>query len=218
MPVTVVLADDHQIVRQGLKLLLAAEADLQLVGEASTGLEAIRQTEQFRPTVLVLDLAMPELDGLEVTRRLTRSTSSAHIVILSMHAEESYVSAALQAGACGYVVKDASAANLVQAIRAAAVGRRYLSPPFSEQSLTAYAAHAAAEPLDPLNSLTPREREILQLTAEGHSGREIAQRLFISPRTVETHRVNIMHKLAVRNQRELVRYAVEREVVRRTLW
>ncbi len=210
MALTLLLADDHRIVRQGLRAILAAEPDFQLVGEAGDGHEALRLLEQLQPAVMVLDLMLPGLSGLEVARAAAARAPETRVVVLSMHANESYVTEALAAGASGYVLKDASAAELVKAIREAAAGRRYLSPPLSEQALTAYARRAASAPLDPYHTLTAREREVLQLTADGHSGAEIGRRLFISPRTVESHRANLMRKLSLRNQKELVRYAVER--------
>ena len=208
---TLLLADDHPIVRQGLRALLAAETDLRLVGEAAEGLEAVRLAERLRPDVLVLDLMMPGLNGLDVTRHVARRVPETHVVILSMHAHEAYVAEALQAGAVAYVLKDARAEELMRAVREAVAGRRYLSPSISEQAVRAYTEKSSSTP-DPLTLLTDREKEVLQLTAEGHSGNVIARRLFISPRTVESHRANLMRKLGVRNQRELVRYAAQRGI------
>jgi DNA-binding NarL/FixJ family response regulator len=210
MPLTLMLADDHQIVRQGLRAVLRTEPDFQLIGEAADGIEAVRLAERLRPDVLVLDLILPGLNGLEVARQVARRVPRTRIVVLSMHAEEGYVLEALSTGAMAYVLKEASAEELVKAIRAAAAGRRYLSPPLSEQALGTYAHRAAGKSLDPYHTLTAREKEVLQLTAEGHSGVEIDERLFVSPRTVESHRANLMRKLGVRNQKELIRYAVQR--------
>lgn len=207
MTVSILVADDHPIVRQGLSALFQTEPGLAVVGEAADGLTALRLTEQLQPDVLILDLMLPGLSGLEVARRVKRRASKTQIVVLSMHAHEAYVAEALAAGAIGYVVKDAGSAELIQAIQAAAEGRRYLSPSISEPALAAYPAGGAADPLD---TLTKREREVMQLTAEGLSGAEASQRMHISPRTVETHRANVMKKLGLRNQRELVRYALER--------
>jgi DNA-binding NarL/FixJ family response regulator len=207
---TLLLADDHPIVRQGLRALLAAETDLRLVGEAAEGLEALRLAERLRPNVLVLDLMMPGLNGLDVARQVTRRAPETRVVILSMHAHEAYVLEALLAGASAYVLKESSSDELVKAIRAVTTGRRYLSPPLSEEALGTYSRRTGSLPPDPYHTLTAREREVLQLTAEGHSGADIAERLFISPRTVETHRANLMRKLKVRNQKELIRYALQR--------
>ncbi|HXG12490.1 MAG TPA: response regulator transcription factor [Gemmataceae bacterium] len=213
MTVTLLLADDHQIVRQGLRAILKAVTDFRLVGEAADGPEAVRLVERLQPDVLVLDLMLPGLNGLEVTRHVARRFPRTRIVILSMHSNEAYVVEALRAGATGYVLKESGAEDLVQAIRQAALGRRYLSPSISETALGAYVQMTESTPLDPYQTLTFREREVLQLTAEGHSAAEIAERLFISRRTVETHRANLMRKLGVRNQKELTRYAVQRGIL-----
>jgi DNA-binding NarL/FixJ family response regulator len=208
---TVVLADDHQMVRQGLRSLLRSDAAVRLVGEAADGREALRLVEELRPDVLVVDLMLPGLDGFEVTRQSRQRSPATGVVVLSMHADAAYVLEALRAGANGYVVKDADVAELLRAVREAAAGRRYLSPPLSETALGAYARRAAGgAPPDPYETLTLREREVLRLTAEGHTGVVVAQRLFISPRTVETHRANLMRKLGLRNLKELIRYAVQR--------
>jgi DNA-binding NarL/FixJ family response regulator len=209
------LADDHQIVRQGLRALLQTEPDLQLVGEAADGLETVRLVDKLQPAVLVLDLMMPGLNGIEVTRQVARRSPQTRVVILSMHSSEPYVVEALRAGASAYVLKESGAGELVKAIREVAAGRRYFSPPISEHALGAFVQQVEGAPLDPYHKLTAREREVLQLTAEGQSGNEIARRLFISARTVESHRANLMRKLAVRNQKELVRYALQRGLLPR---
>jgi DNA-binding NarL/FixJ family response regulator len=206
-PVTLLVADDHPIVRQGLIALLKSERGFAVVGEAADGPGTIRLAEQLQPDVLVLDLMMPTLNGLEVARRMARRSPRTRIVVLSMHSHETYVAEALLAGATAYVVKDAGAQELLAAVWAAVEGRRYLSPSISGPALAAHLARGAA---DPFESLTEREREVLHLTAEGLSGAQVGQRLHISPRTVETHRANVMRKLGLTNQRELVRYALER--------
>lgn len=210
---SIVLADDHHVVRQALRLLLAAEPDLQVVGETGDGLEASRLVEQLKPDVLVVDLMMPGLNGLEVTRQVREHCPHTRIVVLSMHANEAYVLEALRNGATGFVLKDASAAEFLAGLRAVAAGRRYLSSPLSDRALDAYAQMAAASAMDPYDSLTSREREVLHLTAEGLSTNDIADRLVISPRTAETHRENLMRKLSLHNQADLIRYAVKRGVV-----
>jgi two-component system response regulator NreC len=168
--------------------------------------------ERLEPDVLVLDLMMPGLNGMEVARQVARRVPHTRVVILSMHSNEAYVLEALRAGAMAYVLKESGADELVQAIREVAAGRRYLSPPFSEHTIGAYRQKAEGAPLDPYHKLTFREREVLQLTAEGLSGGEISEKLFISPRTVESHRANLMRKLNVRNQKELIRYALQRGI------
>ncbi len=210
MTLRIVLADDHQIVRQGLRAMLGTESDLQLVGETADGLETVRTVARLEPDVLVLDLMMPGLGGLEVVRQLAKRAPRTKIVILSMHSNEAYVLESLSAGAVGYVLKESSAEELVKAIRTVAAGGRYFSPPLSEPALGTYARKAKGAPLDPYDTLTAREREVLQLTAEGLTGTEISARLFISPRTVESHRANLLRKLGLRNQKELIRYSVER--------
>ena len=207
---TIVLAEDHHIVRQGLHILLQAERNFSIIGETGDGLEAVQLVERLQPDVLVLDLMMPSLNGLEVTRQVTKRSPQTRIIILSMHANEAYVREALRNGAAGYVLKESSATDLVQAVREAIAGRRYLSPPLSERAIDAYVQKAEAATLDVYDTLTTREREVLHLVAEGNTIGTIASRLFISPRTVETHRTNLMRKLSLRTSAELVRYALQR--------
>jgi DNA-binding NarL/FixJ family response regulator len=212
--IRILLADDHQVVREGFRALLEAEPDFEIVAETGDGLEAVRLAEYQKPHVLVVDLMMPGLNGLEVARQIGQRAPRTHVVMLSMHANEAYVLEALKNGACAYVLKDASAAELVRAVREANVGHRYLSPPLSEPAINSYIQRARnSDSLDLYDTLTNREREVLQLGAEGHTNAEIAGRLFISPRTVETHRANVMHKLGLRSQTELVRYALRRGIL-----
>jgi len=213
MPVSILLADDHQVVRQGLRALLEAEPDFRVVGEAADGLEATRLVERLHPDVAVVDLIMPGLGGLEVTRQITTRVPKTRVVVLSMHANEAYVLEALRNGAAAYVLKDSSATDLVHAVREVAAGRRYLSPPLSERALDTYRQRAKEATLDIYETLTTREREVLHLAAEGHTNAEIAARLGISPRTAETHRANLMHKLGLQTQTDLVRYALRRGIV-----
>jgi two-component system response regulator NreC len=210
---TVVLADDHQVVREGLRALLAAAPDLAVVGEAPDGIEALRLVDELTPTVLVVDLMMPGLGGLDVVREVSRRSPRTRTVVLSMYTSPAYVHEALSNGALGYVAKDAAASHLLSAVRAAAAGRRYLSPPLSEASVEAYARRARGAPLDLYQTLTRREREILRLVVQGHTSVEIANRLTISARTVDTHRANLMRKLGLRNQMDLLRYALGRGIL-----
>ena len=210
---TIVLADDHRVVRQGLRALLEAESGFRLVGEAGDGLETVQLVERLHPDVLVLDLMMPGLNGLEVTLQVGKRSPQTRVVILSMHANEAYVLEALRNGAAGYVLKDASAAELVQAVREVAAGRRYLSSPLSERAIEAYVGKAQETTLDRYETLTTREREVLHLVAEGHTNAEIAARLSISPRTAETHRANMMRKLGLQTQTDLIRYALRRGII-----
>jgi two-component system, NarL family, response regulator NreC len=210
---SIVLADDHHLIRQALRLLLAAEPDLQVVGETGDGLEAAGLVERLKPDVLVVDLMMPGLNGLEVTRLVCERSPHTQVVVLSMHSNEAYVLEALRNGATGFILKDASATEFLAGVRAVASGRRYLSPPLSDRALDAYAQLATASTMDPYELLTVREREVLHLAAEGLTTSEIAERLTISPRTAETHRENLMRKLGLHSHAELIRYAVKRGVV-----
>jgi two-component system response regulator NreC len=210
---TIVLADDHQVVRQGLKALLDAESDLRVVGEAGDGLEAIRRVELVSPRVLVLDLMMPGLNGLDVIPEIKKISRHTQIVILSMYSNEAYVLEALNSGAAAYVLKDSSSGDLVHAVREAAAGRRFLSPPLSERAIEIYQQRAKAAVLDRYETLTTREKEVLHLAAEGKTSVEIAGRLGISARTAETHRSNLMHKLDLHTQAELIRFALRRGLI-----
>ena len=207
---TIVLADDHHVVRQGLRALIEAQPDLAVVGEAADGLEVPGLVERLAPDVLVVDIVLPGLGGLEVTRRVRHRAPRTRVVVLSMYATEAYVIEALRHGASAYVVKDASATELLRAVRAAAAGERYLSPPLSEKTIEAYLERAKTRPLDLYDTLTTREREVLHLAAEGHGNPQIAARLDIGVRTVETHRANLMRKLALHSQTDLVRFALAR--------
>ncbi len=192
MRLNLVVADDHQMVRQGLCALLQLEQDFRLAGEAADGVEALRLVERLRPDVLVLDLMMPGLGGLEVARQTARRSPRTRTVVVSIHKDEAYVAEALRVGAAGYVLKDCRADDLFRAVREAAAGRRFLCPCISEVALRAYVRKVRGASADPFGTLTNREREVFQLTAEGHSGGVVAERLFISPRTVESHRANLM--------------------------
>jgi DNA-binding NarL/FixJ family response regulator len=210
---TIVLTDDHPVVRQGLRALLEAEPGLSIVAEAADGLKALDLVEHLKPDVLIIDLIMPGLNGLEVTRQVSRRSPQTRVVILSMYANESYVREALRFGATAYVLKDCTTAELVWAVHEAVAGRRHLSPPLSERAIEAYVCKAEATALDLYELLTARERQVLQLAAEGSTNPEIATRLFLSPRTVEIHRANLMRKLGLRNQTDLVRFALRRGII-----
>lgn len=212
--ITLVLADDHHVIRQGLRALLESEPDFQIVGEAGDGLTALQLVESLQPAVLVTDLMMPSLSGLEVVRQVSERHQRTRVVILSMYDNESYVLEALRHGAAGYVLKGANASHLVQAVRAVSEGQRYLSPAISERAIDLYIQQAEqAGQGDRYDALTTREREVFHLAAEGHNNAEIGRQLSISPRTVETHRANMMRKLGLRSQTELIRYALRRGVL-----
>jgi len=211
--INIVLADDHRVVHEGLRSLIEAEPDLTVIGEANDGLEAIRLTENLQPDVLLVDLAMPGLNGLEVTRQVKKKFPHVRIIVLSMHANEAYVVEALRSGATGYILKESSVTDVIKGIREVSAGRRFLSLLLSQQSIDDYMARVKTGPLDPYDTLTSREREILQMTAEGQSSTEVGRRLFISPRTVEIHRQNAMRKLHLRNQSEVIRYALKKGIL-----
>jgi two-component system, NarL family, response regulator NreC len=210
--VKIVLADDHNVVRQGLRALLETESGLTLVGEASDGLEVVPLVEKTQPDVLIVDVRMPGLNGLDVTRQVTQKIPATRVIVLSMYADEAYVVQALKNGASAYVLKESRAADLLEAIREVTAGRRYLSPPLSARSIDDYLARTEAD-LDPYETLSPREREVFQLAAEGHSNPDIATRLEISARTVETHRANAMKKLNLKGQTDIVRFAIRKGLV-----
>lgn len=211
--ISIVLADDHQVVRQGLRSLLEAETDFKVVGEASDGLEAVQLVERLKPNAVVLDLMMSGMTGIEVARQVSRRTPETAVVILSMHDNEAYVLEALQAGAKAYVLKESTSNELVRAIREATLGRHYLGPPLSERAIDAYLKRTEASILDPYDTLTTREREALHLSAESCTNAEIAKRLYISRRTVEIHRANMMRKLGLKTQAALIRYAIQRGIL-----
>jgi len=211
--ITLVLAEDHHIVRQGIRSLLEAEADFQVIGEVSDGLEAVRMVENLHPDVLILDLMMGGLNGLEVTRQVSKQSPKTSIIILSMYNNEVYVLEALRAGAKGYVLKDSTADELVRAVREAIIGRHYLSDSLSERAIEKYIEKSKETYLDPYDTLTTREREILHLAAQSYNNAEIAERLFISRRTVEVHRANAMRKIGLHSQTQLIRYAIKRGIL-----
>ena len=212
-PITILLADDHEVVRRGVRALIEAEPGMAVVGEAADGREVLPAIERLTPDVLVLDLLMPGQSGLDVLKAIAARRLATRVVVLSMHASEAYVAEALDGGALGYVVKDAGASELLQAVRQAAVGKRFLSAPLSESAIQAYARRVQAASKDPYETLSGREREVLQLAAQGHTNQEIAGRLNISRRTAETHRANLMRKLGLRGEKDLIRYAVRRGIV-----
>ena len=211
--INIVLADDHHLVREGLRALLERERDLTVVAETGDGIEAIRLVEAVQPDVLVVDITMPGLDGLGVTRQVRKRVPRTQVVILTMHANEAHVLEALRHGAVGYVLKEADAADVVRAIRKAARGKRFLSAPLSERAIEAYAQMAQATANDPYQTLSPREQEVMQLTAEGYTAAQIAERLSISPRTVEAHRAKLMRKLGLSKLADVMRYALQRGLI-----
>ena len=208
---TVLLVDDHVVVRQGLKALLADELDIEVIGEASNGREALDRLAELEPKVVLMDISMPGLNGIEATRQIQQRYPSVRVVVLSMHANEEYVFQVLQAGASGYVLKQSDSLEVLTAIRAAVAGGSFLSPPISRAVIEDYVRRAEARgQADDLEMLTNREREVLQLLAEGRANREIAEDLSISVKTVETHRSNMMNKLGLDSKTDLVKYALRK--------
>jgi DNA-binding NarL/FixJ family response regulator len=206
--IRVAIADDHAIVRDGLKSLLSAQPDVEVVSEGSDGREALEALERHRPDVLLLDLSMQGLNGVEVLRRARERSPRTRVLVLSMHASAEYVRPAVRAGAAGYLVKGAGIANLLEALRAVAAGDAYFGPEAKR------VLESGAPPADDsLDLLSPREREVLQLVAEGMSNKEIAAALGISPKTADTHRCNLMQKLDLHDARALTRYALRRGLI-----
>jgi len=207
--IRIVLADDHSVVRQGFRRILEAQADMEIVGEASNGREALESAAKLSPDVVVMDVAMPELNGIEATRRMGEAAPRTRVLALSMHKDSVYVREILRAGARGYLLKDAVDEDLIAAVRAVARGEGYLSPGVADAVLTDYRQHVT----DPIDLLTSREREVLQLIAEGKTNKEIATTLTLSVYTVDAHRGRIMEKLNLHSTGELVRFAIRKGLV-----
>ena len=208
MSIRILLVEDHTMVRQTLRRFLEGQKDFQLVGETGDGIEVLELAEKHRPHVVVLDLMLPGLHGVEVIRRLRQRCPRTQTLVLSMHLDHEYVAKALAHGALGYVVKQASVDHLLTGVREVAAGRRYLSPPLSMEDVELLMNRGPDGSLDPYDTLTKREKEVLQLVAEGNTNAAVAARLGIGERTVETHRAHIMNKLGLNNHADLVRFAI----------
>jgi two-component system response regulator NreC len=209
------LADDHTLVRQGLRKVLETHREWEVVAEASDGREAVRLAEVHKPDVAVIDVAMPLLNGIETTRQIIKRVPGTRVLILSMHADEAYVTQILKAGAAGYILKDSADVDLLQAVSAVSQGKSFFSPAIARVMLDDYVRRLAEKGIvDRYDSLSDREREIFQLVAEGRTNKEIATMLSVSPSTVETHRAHIMEKLDLHSAAEIVLYAVRRGVIR----
>jgi two-component system response regulator NreC len=213
MTIRLLLVDDHAVVRLGLKMLLSGERDMEIVGEAESGAEAIAAVEQLAPNVILMDIGLPDMTGIEATRQIRERHPEAAVVALTIHEDEEYFFKMLDAGARGYVPKRAAPEELISAIRAAAVNEVYLYPSLAKLLVRDYLRQDAAEK-PALDELTEREREVLTYLAEGQTNEEIAETLVISPSTVARHRENIMHKLNLHSRAELVRYAIRRGIIK----
>jgi two-component system, NarL family, response regulator NreC len=207
--IKVLIVDDHRVVRDGLAKILEGCGDIHVVGDAADGLEAIRKFSELQPNVVLLDISMPKLNGVEVCRRIKKTNPEAKIVILSMHEEEEYSMKLVRMGVSGYLLKDSAAQEVIEAVRTAFAGKAYFSPHISKTLAESYrdSVHIKDDPYERLNN---REREVLQLIAEGHTNKKIAELLFISPKTVDNHRTHLMRKLNIHSAADLVRWAIKR--------
>jgi DNA-binding NarL/FixJ family response regulator len=209
---TTIIADDHELVRRGLRGILEGEGGCRVLAEASDGLTAAQLVEKLKPNLLILDLNMPRLHGIEVLRQTRVSSPNTRVIVVSMHNDEPYVIEALRAGASAYILKGSESQEILQAVKEVVAGRRFLSATLSEWAINALVTKPADDS-DPLQSLTQRERMVVQLAAEGHTNAEIAEKLFISPRTAETHRTNLLRKLGLQTQTDLVRFAIRKGLI-----
>ena len=212
--IKIFLADDHTIVREGLAKLLEGEACLQVIGEAENGREAVLKVEELKPNIVLMDIAMPMLNGIEATRQIRKSCPETKIIILSMHSHERYISELFRLGASGYLLKSATGTDIINAIHAALKGETYLSPSISRKVIEDYLSLKKESYQENLyNRLSNREREVFQMIAEGTSTKKIAEVLFVSPSTVKTHRANIMEKLEMQNISQLIQFAIHLGIV-----
>jgi len=206
---TLVLADDHHLVREGLRLLLETRLHCRVVGEAATGAEAVALVREHRPDILIVDLSMPGMSGIDVTRAVVSQAPETRVIVLSMHGDEPHVREALRAGAMAYVLKDSLADDFLHAIAQVAAGQRYLSPRLAERAISSFAGESVGVTASHTEHLSPREREVLSLVAQGLTSAAIAERLGIGVRTVEWHRARLLHKLGLHSVADLVRYALQ---------
>jgi two-component system response regulator NreC len=212
--IRILLADDHGVVRKGLRFLLEQESDIAVVGEAADGREVVRLAKELEPDIVIMDIAMPQLNGIDATAQVLKAVSRAQVLILSMHSDESYILRALEAGAKGYILKETAEEYLLTAIRALARGKPFFSPAIAQTLLEDYMRSLQQRgQQDSYSLLTDREKEVLQLLAEGRSNKDVAQLLDLSVYTVETHRTRIMQKLNLHNTAELVLYAVRKKII-----
>lgn len=211
MNIHILLADDHTILRAGLKMMLNAQPDMEVVGEAQDGRQALHEAQRLHPDIILMDITMPDMNGIEATKQVKKYLPEVKVLILTMHENEEYVFQALRAGASGYMLKEAADTDLINALHVIQSGNFYLSPTAQSVMVGDYLQRVrAGEEKDSYSSLTEREREILKLVAEGFTNNQIAERLVISPKTVDTHRTHIMDKLNLHSRAELVKYAMRR--------
>lgn len=211
--IRLLLADDHAILRDGIRALLAEQPDMSVVGEAGDGRQAVTLAHDLSPDVVLMDIGMPLLNGLEATRQIKRDRPGIHVLILTMHENEEYIREVLAAGASGYVLKQAAASELVAAIRAVHRGEAVLSPAVTRVVIQDYLRSEAAQPVIASNELTAREREVLQLIAEGHTSKEISDILCLSVKTVQAHRTSLMQKLDLHDRGDLIKYAIQKKII-----
>jgi two-component system response regulator NreC len=211
--IRVLLADDHTILRDGIRALLDDQVDMEVIGEAEDGHSTVKLVAKLTPDVVVMDIAMPLLNGLEATRQIQRDYPQVKVLILTMHENEEYIRQVSAAGALGYVLKDAAARDLLGAIRAVHQGEAVLSPAITRLVIEDYLRWGDIRPADTSNGLSPREREVLQLIAEGYTNKEIAEILSLSVKTIQSHRTNLMSKLDLHNRGELIKYAIQKKII-----
>ena len=213
MSITVLIADDHRVVLDGLRLLLETKGDIKVAGEAVNGREAVQKARELKVDIVIMDIAMPELNGIEAARQIRKLLPATRVIILSMYSTSEHIRQAIKAGAHSYLLKESTGAELIDAVRAVYRGHRYMSQKISDILIDDYLDPAESSLCAPLESLSPREREILQLVVEGRSSSEIANVIFLSPKTVDTYRSRLMQKLGIRNLPDLTKFAIQKGLI-----
>lgn len=214
MSIRVLIADDHRVILDGLRLLLETRGDIKVLGEAVNGREAVQKARELNVDIVIMDIAMPELNGIEATRQICKLSPATRVIILSMHSTTEHITRAIKAGAQGYLLKESTGLELIDAVRAVSAGRRYMSQKISDILIDDYVDHSDAGLAEPsLECLSPREREIIQLVVEGKTSLEIANIIFLSPKTVETYRSRLMQKLGIKNLPDLIKFAIQKGLI-----